>query len=147
MSRARFGAGLILPPIGPFADTIIATFLPTGALSALYYADRIHQLPIGVVGIAVGTVLLPEMARRLAAGDERSAADAQGRAIEFALLLAVPLAARAADDIPALVDLYLQGRLLLDEMVSAVYPLEDVRRAFDDLEAGKLARGVLTLDN
>jgi S-(hydroxymethyl)glutathione dehydrogenase/alcohol dehydrogenase len=56
-------------------------------------------------------------------------------------------AARAADDIPALVDLYLQGRLLLDEMVSAVYPLEDVRRAFDDLEAGKLARGVLTLEN
>ena len=56
-------------------------------------------------------------------------------------------AARAADDIPAMVDLYLQGRLLLDEMVSAVYPLEDVQRAFDDLEAGKLARGVLTLDN
>jgi S-(hydroxymethyl)glutathione dehydrogenase/alcohol dehydrogenase len=55
-------------------------------------------------------------------------------------------AARAADDIPALVDLYLQGRLLLDEMVTAVYPLEDVRRAFDDLDAGKLARGVLTFD-
>ena len=40
----------------------------------------------------------------------------------------------------------LQGRLLLDEMVSTIYPLEDVRRAFDDLEAGKLARGVLTLN-
>src|SRR6266699_4905791 len=48
--------------IALFADTIIATFLAAGALSALYYADRLNQLPIGVIGIAVGTVLLPEMA-------------------------------------------------------------------------------------
>ena len=41
-----------------FADTIIATFLAAGALSALYYADRLNQLPIGVIGIAIGTVLL-----------------------------------------------------------------------------------------
>ncbi|TCT02249.1 murein biosynthesis integral membrane protein MurJ [Aquabacter spiritensis] len=76
--------------IALFADTIIATFLPSGALSALYYADRINQLPIGVVGIAVGTVLLPEMSRRLAAGDDAGAAHAQARAIEFAVLLAAP---------------------------------------------------------
>ena len=49
-----------------FADTIIASFLAAGALSALYYADRLYQLPVGVIGIAVGTVLLPEMARRIA---------------------------------------------------------------------------------
>ena len=53
-----------------FADTIIASFLPAGALSALYYADRLNQLPIGVIGIAAGTVILPEMARRIAAGDD-----------------------------------------------------------------------------
>ncbi len=76
--------------IALFADTIIATFLPTGALSALYYADRINQLPIGVVGIAVGTVLLPEMSRRLAANDDVGAARAQARAVEFAVLLAAP---------------------------------------------------------
>jgi putative peptidoglycan lipid II flippase len=90
LGPAIIGAGGV--QLALFADTIIATFLPTGALSALYYADRIHQLPIGVVGIAVGTVLLPEMARRLAAGDEKGAASSQGRAIEFALLLAVPCA-------------------------------------------------------
>ena len=73
-----------------FADTIIASFLPAGALSALYYADRIDQLPIGVIGIAAGTVILPEMSRRLAAGDEIGAANAQNRAIEFTLLLSVP---------------------------------------------------------
>ena len=55
-------------------------------------------------------------------------------------------AARAAADIPALVELYLQGRLLLDEMVSATYPLDGVADAMHDLEAGKLARGVLTLN-
>ena len=54
--------------IALFADTIIASFLAAGALSALYYADRLNQLPIGVIGIAVGTVLLPEMANRLARG-------------------------------------------------------------------------------
>ncbi len=73
-----------------FADTIIASFLSAGAISALYYADRIDQLPIGVIGIAVGTVLVPEMTHRLAAGDAAGARSAQNRAIEFALLLAIP---------------------------------------------------------
>ena len=73
-----------------FADTIIASFLTAGALSALYYADRIDQLPIGVIGIAVGTVLVPEMTSRVASGDHAGARSAQNRAIEFALLLAIP---------------------------------------------------------
>ncbi len=81
--------------IALFADTIIATFLPSGALSALYYADRINQLPIGVVGIAIGTVLLPEMARRLAAGDDVGAAHAQARSIELAVVLALPFVVAA----------------------------------------------------
>ena len=76
--------------IALFADTIIASFLAAGALSALYYADRLNQLPIGVIGIAVGTVLLPEMANRLALGDEKGARHAQIRAIEFTLLLSIP---------------------------------------------------------
>jgi putative peptidoglycan lipid II flippase len=73
-----------------FADTIIASFLPVGAISALYYADRINQLPIGVIGIAAGTVILPEMSRRIAGGDEAGAVHAQNRAIEFTLLLSIP---------------------------------------------------------
>jgi len=93
----RFFKALIPATIGSagtqlalFADTIIASFLTAGALSALYYADRIDQLPIGVIGIAVGTVLLPEMTQRVASGDEAGARSAQNRAIEFALLLAIP---------------------------------------------------------
>ncbi|RIK99836.1 MAG: murein biosynthesis integral membrane protein MurJ [Proteobacteria bacterium] len=76
-----------------FADTIIATFLASGALSTLYYADRLNQLPIGVIGIAIGTVLLPDMARRLAAGDHAGALAAQRRAFDFTLLFAVPFVA------------------------------------------------------
>ena len=89
----RFGPATIgsaETQIALFADTIIASFLATGALSALYYADRLNQLPIGVIGIAVGTVLLPEMANRLARGDETGARHAQNRAIEFTLLLSIP---------------------------------------------------------
>src|SRR5262249_26164903 len=76
-----------------FADTIIASFLPAGALSALYYADRLNQLPIGGIGIAAGTVILPEMSRRIAGGDHGGAAHAQSRAIEFTLLLSIPCVA------------------------------------------------------
>src|SRR3954452_15245445 len=79
--------------IALFADTIIATFLPAGALSALYYADRLNQLPIGVIGIAIGTVLLPEMSRRLTSGDHAGAAASQRRAFDFSLLFSVPFVA------------------------------------------------------
>jgi putative peptidoglycan lipid II flippase len=76
--------------IALFADTIIASFLMAGALSALYYADRLNQLPIGVIGIAAGTVLLPEMASRIASGDEQGARHVQNRVVEFTLLLSIP---------------------------------------------------------
>src|SRR5271163_4628877 len=79
--------------VAMFADTIIATFLPAGALSALYYADRLNQLPIGVIGIAIGTVLLPEMSRRLTAGDHAGAMASQRRAFDFTLLFSVPFVA------------------------------------------------------
>ena len=79
--------------IALFADTIIATFLPAGALSALYYADRLNQLPIGVIGIAIGTVLLPEMSRRITANDVAGASAAQRRAFEFTLLFSMPFVA------------------------------------------------------
>src|SRR5580704_2054312 len=92
-----------------FADTIIATLLPTGAVSALYYADRLNQLPIGVIGIGAGTVVLPEMARRIAAGDEAGARRAQGQAIKLTLLLAVPCVA-AFLIVPELITRALFGR-------------------------------------
>jgi len=93
LGPAIIGAGGV--QLALFADTLIGSMLQPGALSALYYADRINQLPIGVVGIAVGTVLLPEMSRRLAAGDEKGAASAQARGIQLAMLLTIPCVAGA----------------------------------------------------
>ena len=79
--------------VSPFVDTIIASFLPAGSLTALYYADRINQLPLGVLGIALGTVLLPEMSTRLAKGDVAGSDAAQNRAAAFGLLLTLPFLA------------------------------------------------------
>lgn len=81
--------------------TVIAS-LQAGAVSFLYYADRLYQLPLGIVGIAIGVVLLPELSRQLSAGDRARALDTQNRSMEFALLLTLPAAvalAIAADPI------------------------------------------------
>ena len=73
-----------------FADTIIASLLPTGAVSSLYYADRLYQLPVGMIGIAAGTVLLPTMAKHWAAGQDAEAHHAQNQAMALTLLLSAP---------------------------------------------------------
>jgi putative peptidoglycan lipid II flippase len=88
LGPATVGSGGV--QLALFADTIIASFLPAGAISALYYADRIDQLPIGVIGIAAGTVVLPEMSRHLASGNADAALRAQNRAVELTLLLSIP---------------------------------------------------------
>ena len=74
-------------------DMVIASLLPSGSISFLFYADRVNQLPLGVVGVAVGTALLPLLSRQIRSGDEAAAAHSQNRAIEFALLLTLPAAA------------------------------------------------------
>jgi putative peptidoglycan lipid II flippase len=71
--------------------TMIASLAP-GAVSFLYYADRIYQLPLGVVGIAIGIVLLPDLSRQLRAGREDLVDRSQNRALEFAMALTLPAA-------------------------------------------------------
>ncbi len=69
----------------------VASFFE-GAVAWLSYADRLYQLPLGVVGIAIGIVLLPDLSRKLAANDAQGGRDAVNRAIEFSLLLTLPAA-------------------------------------------------------
>ncbi len=76
--------------IAIFADTIIGSLLPTGGPSSIYYAERIYQLPIGVIGIAAGTVLLPEMSRCFAAKNPSGALRAQNRTMAITLALSAP---------------------------------------------------------
>lgn len=73
----------------------IAT-LEEGARSWLYYADRLYQLPLGVVGIAMGVVLLPTLSARLRAGDLAAAGNAMNRALEISMALTLPAAAALA---------------------------------------------------
>ena len=71
------------------------------AVSSLAYADRIYQLPLGVVGIAVAIVLLPELARALKSGNLLEAANLQNRSVEFTLFLTLPAAAALLGDVGA----------------------------------------------
>lgn len=91
MGPGAIGTGII--QIQMVLNTLIASFLPAGAVSALYYADRLTQLPLGIVGIALGTALLPTLTRLLVEGRTEAAAATQSRAIEIALLLGLPAAA------------------------------------------------------
>src|SRR5690606_36545532 len=77
-------------------NQLVGTAIASGqgsAVSTLAYADRVYQLPLGVVGIAVAIVLLPELARALKAGNLTEATNLQNRSVEFSLFLTLPAAA------------------------------------------------------
>ena len=74
------------------STSLAARFLPQGAVSYLYYADRLNQLPLGLIGIGVGTAILPALSRQIGGGNEQAAKDTQNRAIELAWFLGLPAA-------------------------------------------------------
>ena len=82
------GAGVI--QINLLVDVILASFLNTGSISYLYYAERINQLPIALIGVALGTALLPTLSKQISQNEKGKALYTQNRAIEFCLLLAIP---------------------------------------------------------
>lgn len=73
-------------------STILASTLPTGSVSYLYYADRLNQLPLGIVGIAVATTLLPILSQHEASGQTDKVRHYVSRGVEFCLLLGLPSA-------------------------------------------------------
>jgi len=91
MAPGLVGAGITQLSLA--VDTVIGTYLPEKSVSFMYYADRINQLPLGVLGIAVGTALLPMLSRQISAGDTKAALASLNRAIEYAMLLTLPAAA------------------------------------------------------
>lgn len=91
----RMGPGLLgagITQLNLSVDVIIGSLLPAGTVSVLYYADRVNQLPLGTIGAAVGTALLPTLSRQVAGGDPTAAAGTLNRALEYALLLTLPAA-------------------------------------------------------
>ena len=99
------------------------------AVGWLYAADRLYQLPLGVVGIAIGVVLLPDLSRRLAAGDDAGGRNALSRAAEVSLALTIPAAvALVAVPLPLVSVLFERGATTADDsaaiaMAVAVYGL------------------------
>jgi putative peptidoglycan lipid II flippase len=89
MVPGAIGAGVM--QINLLVGTVIASLLPKGAVSYLYYADRVYQLPLGLIGIAIGTALLPDLSRRLAREGEEAMA-LFNRAIELSMFLTLPAA-------------------------------------------------------
>ncbi|MGJ0557693.1 murein biosynthesis integral membrane protein MurJ [Methylocystis sp.] len=75
--------------------TVIAS-MQNGAVSYLYYADRVYELPLALVGIAVGVVLLPDVSRHLKAENHTAVMDSQNRSFEFSMLLTLPAAVALA---------------------------------------------------
>lgn len=87
---ATFGAGIY--QISQLVDTFFATSLPQGSLTLLKFADRLNQMPLGVFGIALGTAILPMLARHIQSGDDKEAQRLQTNAVEIAMLLCLPCA-------------------------------------------------------
>ena len=85
---AALGAGVY--QVNLLVDLILASTLSTGSISYLYFADRISQLPIGVVGVALGTALLPILSKHLKRNENSQAFRSQNQAIEISLLFSFP---------------------------------------------------------
>lgn len=109
---ATFGAGIY--QVSQFVDTFFATTLPQGSLTLLKLADRLNQLPLGIVGIALGTAILPMLARHIHSGDAEEAQRLQGSAVEMATLLTLPAAAALAICAPAFVTAFFVGGKFTD---------------------------------
>src|SRR5688572_15573923 len=104
---ATFGAGIY--QISQFVDTFFATSLPQGSLTLLKFADRLNQLPLGIVGIALGTAILPMLARHIHSGDGAEAQRLQANAFEIATLLTLPAAVALAICAPAFTAAFFVG--------------------------------------
>ena len=84
------GSGVI--QLNIIIGTIIASFLPVGAISHIYYADRLNQLPLAIFGIAMGIVLLPSLSKAIKNNNKKEINITQNRSLEFSLLISLPSA-------------------------------------------------------
>jgi len=85
------GSGVI--QLNIIIGTIIASFLPIGAISHIYYADRLNQLPLAIFGIAMGIVLLPSLSKAIKNNNQAEIDKTQNRSLEYCLFLSLPSAA------------------------------------------------------
>jgi putative peptidoglycan lipid II flippase len=109
MGPAAFGVSV--SQISLLLNQIFASFLPTGSVSWLYYADRLMELPAGVLGVAVGTILLPSLSKYHAAANSAEYSRLLDWGLRITVLLAVPAAvALAVLALPLIAMLFQYGR-------------------------------------
>jgi putative peptidoglycan lipid II flippase len=98
------------------STALAASLLPEGSVSYIYYADRLNQLPLGLIGIGLGTVLLPTISRQLGRGEEAEAMATQNRGLELALLLTLPATvALIVCGVPIVAALFQHGQFTPDD--------------------------------
>ena len=106
---ATVGAGVY--QISAFIDTFFLTRIGEGAMSYFNFADRLNQLPLGVIGAALGTAILPQVSRHVGAGEPDKAARVQSDAADLAMFLCIPAAlALAVSAVPLAAALFQGGR-------------------------------------
>ena len=84
--------GVSVSQINLLLDTLLASFLPTGSVSWLYYSDRLSELPLGVIGIAIATVILPNLSRQRFSADADEFSRTMDWALRIVFLMGIPAA-------------------------------------------------------
>ncbi|GAA4103473.1 murein biosynthesis integral membrane protein MurJ [Zhongshania borealis] len=116
--------GVSISQINLLLDTILASFLPTGSISWLYYSDRLVELPLGVFAIAIATVVLPNLSRLRAGGNELAFGATLDWGLRSVLLMAIPAtAALLLLAEPILVTLFQYGEMKLSDVTMSALSL------------------------
>ena len=110
---AVFGAGVY--QISRFIDLAFIRVLPDGSLTYMAMADRWNQLPLGIIGIALGTAILPALSRYISKAEDEEAVRLQANAIELAMLLTLPCAVALFFTGFAFVKAFMQGQAFTAE--------------------------------
>lgn len=117
--------GVSVSQINLLLDTVLASFLQTGSVSWLYYADRLSELPLGAFGIAIGTVILPSLARQHASEDPKAFSSTLNWALRMVLLVGVPAAlALGILSEPLIASLFYYGAMSQEAVVQSARALE-----------------------
>ena len=114
MAPAAFGVSV--SQVSLLINQVFASFLPTGSVSRLYYADRLMELPAGVLGVALGTILLPSLSKYHAQANEAEYSKLLDWGLRLTVLLAVPAAAALAVlALPLIAALFQYGRFTVED--------------------------------
>jgi len=109
--------GVSVAQVSLLINTIFASFLVTGSVTWLYYADRLMELPVGLLGVALGTILLPSLSRRYADGSAGEYSRLLDWGLRLTVLLAAPCTvALAVLAVPILATLFRHGEFVIEDV-------------------------------